>query len=131
MITLATLSQATAQEVFTQGKDHLLKQGKKSVEGFGSSSICKYRANGGELKCAAGIFIADEEYQEEMDKTPNPESDIGLGTSWLSLIGRSLVPDTVHNNLISELQSIHDNAFPEAWPSHLKLLAKREGLIYE
>jgi len=41
MITLATLDQATAQEVFTQVKDHLLKQGERSLSPTGVWSTHK------------------------------------------------------------------------------------------
>ena len=60
MITLKTLPQATAQEVFDQITQHLLQQGKaaKSVTG-----ACRYRIETAEgiLKCAAGCLIADDE----------------------------------------------------------------------
>ena len=61
MITLKTVPQATAQEVFDQITQHLLKQGKRSVS---STGACRYRTENSEgvLKCAAGCLIADEEY---------------------------------------------------------------------
>ena len=42
MITLATLSQATEQEVFDQVAVHLMTQGEKSSTG----ATCRYRWNG-------------------------------------------------------------------------------------
>ena len=56
MITLATLEQATAQQVFTQVKNHLLKQNEKSM----INGICAYRGSNG-LQCAAGCLMSDEE----------------------------------------------------------------------
>ena len=38
-ITLATLAQATEQEIFDQVARHLIKQGKRAADGSG----CKYR----------------------------------------------------------------------------------------
>ena len=64
MITLKTLPQATAQEVFDQVTQHLLKQGKAARSGTGA---CRYRVEtrGEILKCAAGCLIADDEYAED------------------------------------------------------------------
>jgi len=50
MITLATLHLASAQEVFTQVKNHLLSQNRKSLL---SKDICGYRGQYG-TACAAG-----------------------------------------------------------------------------
>ena len=57
-ITLATLPQATAQQVFDQVKTHMMAQYAKSVGQ--NSDVCLYRGPDG-LKCAAGCLISDEE----------------------------------------------------------------------
>lgn len=111
MITLKTLPTATAQEVFNQSAGHLLSQMKRSAEyGLG----CRYRA--GSLKCAAGVFISDEEYTSEME-----------GALWGTLRFRGLVPEE-HSSLILMLQAIHDSCSPNVWSQKLQELAQRENL---
>ena len=87
MITLKTLPQATAQEVFDQITQHLLKQGKAARSATGA---CRYRTETAEgvLKCAAGCLIADDEYSEKWENT-----------DWPSLVADKFVPDS-HERLI-------------------------------
>ncbi len=54
-ITLATLPEATAQEVYSQVRKHLLTQKMKSIE---EGKGCVYRGPDG-LMCAAGCLISD------------------------------------------------------------------------
>jgi hypothetical protein len=117
MITLATLKDATAQEVFDQVANHLMMQMEKSR----LSAYCVYRS--GSLKCAAGCLIGESEYKEVMDYAQDSH-----GTGWASNIKRGLFPDTIHNELIRELQSIHDNNFPDLWKLQLIELAKNAEL---
>jgi hypothetical protein len=98
MITLKTLPQATAQEVYDQVKTHLLTQNQMSLKG----DRCMYRGPNG-LKCAAGILIGDDEYSDAME-----------GVSWPGLIGMLHIPDT-HELLIRELQMVHDWEEVEDW----------------
>lgn len=91
MITLATLEEATAQEVFDQVVNHLRKQNKQAM----SNSKCCYRH--GDLKCAAGCLISDDEYHKNME-----------GSTWFILIDRFRI-STAHQDLIFMLQDIHDN----------------------
>lgn len=115
MITLATLPQATAQEVFDQVKNHLLTQNRKSYGGFGS---CVYRGENG-TKCAAGCLISDEEYRKEFENQ-----------TWYTLCMEGRVP-IQHQSLISDLQDIHDHFITREWPSELKKLAETDNLNYE
>lgn len=105
MITLKTLPQATAREVFEQVKEHLLRQGKRSEE---EPDKCLYRFGG--LSCAAGCLIGDSEYNEAME-----------GENWRWLINRGYVPD-VHKYLIASLQRIHDKYPVDQWPEALNTL---------
>ena len=106
-ITLATLPQATAQEVYSQVRKHMLAQGVKSIqEGEG----CVYRGPNG-LKCAAGCLIADEEYLAEMERHP-----------WKFLVNKGLVPNR-HSQLIAKLQRIHDIDNAQDWEQCLNNLA--------
>jgi hypothetical protein len=115
MITLATLHEATEQEIFTQVKNHLLSQNKRAVDTNGTA--CRYRIN--DLKCAAGCLIADSEYR------PSMESYL-----WTNLVKIALVPDH-HVELISVLQRIHDKVFDTSlWPESLRDIAQTYNLQY-
>lgn len=112
MITLKTLPQASAQEVYDQVRDHLLQQNAQSLR---DPSHCAYRSPSGQ-RCAAGCLIADGEYENRME-----------GFSWRDLWVRGLVPD-VHRGLISELQRVHDCVPVTLWAGQLKVIAVRHGL---
>lgn len=136
-ITLATLPQATAQQVFDHCARHLLTQMKKSLRvappGYrddGEDTFCAYRAAGG-LKCVAGACIADHEYRGFMDdycllhelvygQTGVDRHD--LDTGWLCLVELGLVP-SAHAELITELQEVHDRWGPECWARQLTSFA--------
>jgi hypothetical protein len=126
MITLKTLAQASAQEVFDQVVTHLLTQKKRS-EGKNEDGDLKCVYRNDDLKCAAGCLIADDEYVDKMD---HPDYVTGIGTSWLSLVERGLVPSTKHNNLITSLQKIHDSVFVIEWERELIRMAQTEGLSF-
>ena len=108
MITLKTLHLATEQEVFDQVPTHLLKQGVKSLDPIGS---CRYRE--GNLMCAAGCLIAEDEYSEEME-----------GYNWGK---EEIFPDT-HRSLIKSLQDVHDRTPTEDWKLGLSRVARVYGL---
>lgn len=112
MITLATLPKATEQEVFDQVARHLLTQNAKSS---GVRSNCLYLSDDGK-KCAVGCLIAKDEYHAGME-----------GTRWSGLISNHGYP-AVHENLISELQKIHDLHGLHEWKSKLTKLAKDRNL---
>lgn len=121
-ITLTTLPDTTAQEVFDYVTARLLEQGKQS-KNFGGA--CRYRTvcdDGTVLKCAAGWLIGDDEYEQEMD-------DGGASTDWMSLVEQGFFPDT-HQSLISKLQNVHDNYAPDYWLDEFKKIAKKFNLQY-
>lgn len=111
MITLATLPNATPQEVFDQAVRHILTQNAKASDGC----ICFYRSPKG-LKCAAGCFISDTEYKEQFENK-----------NWECLVIDSYVPNE-HDVLICDLQCVHDNNKIEEWPLELKRLASIHNL---
>lgn len=111
--TIEGFKQLSEQEVFDRSKEHLLKQGEKSIspEGLG----CLYRSGG--FMCAAGIFL-------------RPESAAGCeGIDWLELRDEGMVPSE-HSDLVFSLQCIHDNTTPGDWRAQLKALAAERGLVY-
>lgn len=135
IITLATLADATAQEVFDQVAHHLLTQNQKSVNVFDdeeavvAKEACLYRGisiSNKVLKCAAGCLISDEEYEKL--NTLLPEGTIEHN-GWNSLVHLGLLPEA-HFLLISNLQAIHDNSDVDYWTSSLINFAKQWKLDY-
>ena len=116
MITLATLPQATAQEVFSQVVTHLLKQSEKCEDSEGN---CVYFNESTGLKCAAGCLIAKDEYSPEIENY-----------IWTQLADRDEIPKN-HASLIRKLQQIHDSSEPQYWIKRLKLIAKEQGFFYD
>lgn len=123
MITLATLKDASAQQVFDQVKTHLLTQMKQSA-GYDKQGDfqCYYRS--GEVKCAAGCLISDDEYNPSMD-LPFKSS----GTAWEAIVEAGHAPKT-HELLITQLQWVHDSHSPAQWAGELEIIAKEFGLEY-
>lgn len=119
MITLATLNDATAQQVFDQVAKHMIKQGKQSIN---SVMECVYRGPNG-LKCAAGCLISDDEYDPKFD---------GNNMSWSLLVNAGYVPSK-HSNLIRLMQSVHDRQDGQhgGWVMDLRIAAKQFGLSDE
>lgn len=113
MVTLATLSKATEQEVFDQVGKHLLAQMVRSE----AKSTCLYRGPDG-ISCAAGCLMTDEEY--------NPSFE---GNDWEMLVAADMVIGC-HSTLIYKLQSIHDNYLPDKWEERLADLARANGLEF-
>lgn len=107
-ITLATLPQATAQEVYSQVRKHLLTQRIRSMSE--ERKGCVYHGPDG-LKCAAGCLVSDKEYLPEME-----------GKVWAYLVDRKMVPGA-HQDLISALQVIHDMRDAASWEYCLNNLA--------
>lgn len=103
---MINIKTATELEVFTYVKNHLLKQGRKSVI---HGTFCQYRGdNGG--KCAAGCLIPDAEYDPAIE-----------GKIWTELVNFDEVPSN-HCKLIRKLQIIHDQYDTEDWYERLTKL---------
>jgi hypothetical protein len=120
MITLKTLPQATAQQVFDQVASHLLTQNAKSIAKNPHSddpgnTYCVYKSPNN-LACAAGCLIATDEYKEVWEEV-----------AWDRLVKDYNVPDT-HQDLISKLQMVHDSRDVEKWPGELRSIANAFGL---
>ena len=119
MITLSTLKDATAQQVFDQVVTHMIKQGERSIRH--GSKMCLYRGDKG-LMCAAGCLIADDEYQ--------PQFDNGAGNgggTWDRLVSNQTVPEH-HQNLIVALQRAHDRS---GLIERVLVKMKEVGVTYE
>ncbi len=83
-ITLATLPEATAQQVFDQVATHLLTQNARSENEDG----CQYLASNGQM-CAAGCLIDENEYDVSLEDH-----------DWSSLVDDQRVPSE-HGDLIT------------------------------
>ena len=119
MITLKTLPQATAQEVFDQIVQHLLTQLVHAQTK--TTGVCRYRIekqSGQTLKCAAGCLIADDEYNRLFENV-----------SWNDLVNGGKVPKQ-HAQLIWQFQWMHDKELPEDWPHYFHKIAKDFGLAF-
>lgn len=117
-ITLATLEEVTAQEVFNQVARHLLTQKKRSMIG----GACAYRGDNGTM-CAAGCLMSDEEAQ-------NINNSVESNTvPWIALVDEKVVTKK-HFDLISQLQYIHDVIKIDEWLKQLIDLAKHYNLDY-
>lgn len=114
-ITLATLKNATTQEVFTQVATHLLTQMKKSNEYNGGA--CLYRSPDN-LMCAVGCLISDEEYESGMEGN---SADVMLNRSGYLVSVKT-------GGLLTALQCIHDMGSPARWRRELELLAGKNKL---
>lgn len=115
-ITLATLSTATAQQVFEQAAMHLLKQNDRSMDRFGSG--CAYRGRDG-LACAAGALMSDA---DALRLTAQQNA-----MTWGGLVELGIAPET-HGGLIRSLQRIHDQWYPADWRAQLRKLADHSRL---
>lgn len=116
MITLATLPNATEQQVFDQIANHLLTQKEKCFVSY-KNRVCQYHS--GNLKCAAGCLISEEEYE---NNTSIEGFNYFEGNQWDYLVEEYGLPSE-HKDLIVELQNIHDDVVPEDWKKHLKQTA--------
>lgn len=121
-ITLATLPDATAQQVFDQVATHLLTQGAQSRTTSPTSNpqaidatSCLYRGPNG-LMCAAGSLMADHEYRSEFETNNWTDLVYGMGV------------DGTHEDLIEALQSVHDTNLPDSWPERLEEIAEGYGV---
>ena len=119
-ITLHTLKDATAQEVFDQVATHQLTQNAKSSD---DSQECLYRHNG--LSCAAGCLISDDEYEQY--GFAYFDDDGGVASSWSSVVTQKELTDT-HWELINNLQQVHDCNEPYAWKACLHKVATARNL---
>lgn len=107
------MTELTSQEVFDTTARHLLNQGRRAMVG----QACTYRDLHG-LKCAAGIWIPDDVYTEEME-----------GDSIVDIIKiYHLTRLDPHMGLLRELQQCHDSCTPSHWKQDLKHIANKRGL---
>lgn len=113
MITLATLNDATPQQVFDQIVKHLRNQNERSENEFGR---CKYLQ--GDLKCAAGCFIDKHEYRKDME-----------GKMFFTIAADLSIKNNI--DLITEFQRLHDRNHSKHWEEKFSKLAIAYKLNYD
>jgi len=141
--------EVTAQEIFDEVATHLAKQKVQSAkrnEARGDHS-CLYRGPNS-TKCAFGIFIPDELYSEALETTTvstlmacarnKRKNSVNYGYSaplrnaMTTELIAVLEPLDVHEDLLRQLQKIHDaETGPAFWGLQLAELAKDEGLEFD
>lgn len=104
------LETMTAQEVFNVACDHLLTQMKQSVDPS-EGLTCLYDGGDG-ICCAAAPFIKG--YNEGME-----------GKGWLAISHTNL-----HEELIADLQQLHDEIDPKEWAQGLNDIAVSQKLTF-
>lgn len=123
-ITIPGFEQLTAQQVFDMGALHLLKQNERSVTPTGR---CVYRGPSG-LMCGAGVFLEDEGARlADKGRVFGLSSVSFVNTSWSGLVMGEHIPPC-NSNIITQLQVLHDNAFPDTWSEKLRNIAKEFSL---
>lgn len=115
-------SGATPQWVYDRVKAHLLKQGRKALQG----NRCAYRGDEN-TACAAGCLIRDDLYQPTMEGL-SAAGDRGVWNAIAESIGLPHDGNDKTGRLISSLQSMHDTREPEQWPLALSQIAMDNGL---
>jgi hypothetical protein len=108
------------QQLFDQVAIHMVQQNAKSVDDDGD--ICLYRGSG-RLKCAAGVLIPNELYDDNMEG-----QSIGQVLAHYPALQERLGLDEQQVNLLSDLQQIHDDEEPADWREHLRVAALDHGL---
>lgn len=103
------------QKIFNKVAKHLLKQNAKSAVIVLGESKCAYRGYNG-LKCAAGRLVSDKEYD------PEQENKAWYATKWSDKYTND------ENDLILNLQHVHDECCVKDWKSELVRVAIHHGL---
>lgn len=115
----------TEQDVFNNAYIGMLRQNRRSAKSLHGNQ-CLYRGPNG-LKCAIGHSIPDELYSASMENVAflhiiRPEARFKGSKELRKLFAN------VSDNLIRELQSIHDTVEVHRWKFHLDNLAVRYKL---
>lgn len=121
VLSVATLNDHTAQEVFDHVAKHLLTQrvaSKEHVNDEGHEFGCAYRGHSGRM-CAAGCLISETEYRRAIE-----------GSVWADAIKLMEFDEATisHTKLIHCLQAVHDAFLPHKWKERLTYVATAYSL---
>jgi len=109
----------TLSEIFQKVKTHLLRQRAKAENE--ATGVCSYRIDG--LSCAVGCLLTDEAYHIRLEgnSVRCKEVSAALAQSGIPMNDASL-------NLLSDLQSVHDNEPVANWPKELNHIQRYYSL---
>lgn len=108
----------TRQDIFNIAANGLLKQGKTSKD----SVSCKYRGPNG-LKCAVGMLIPDELYEDTFEGHSASSSGV------IKALVKAGMPNTVaFADFLENLQDVHDDHQTGDWERELVNFAHHYGL---
>lgn len=107
----------TNQEIFDTVVRHLLRQGVQSLANPAEPNICAYHAPDG-LRCAVGALIDDDYYYPGLEGCPACNAGVM----------RAARAAPASEQLLLDLQAVHDDAEPFAWRECLEAVALRHGL---
>jgi hypothetical protein len=90
------------------------------------STGCAYRGDNG-LSCAVGCLIPDDEYLSDMECLSVSElTDEFTSVKLSKHLSKFL---TRNQDLLMDLQALHDSILPHNWPNRLAQIAERYNLI--
>jgi len=104
----------TEQELFDTVATHLIKQGKRSI----SKYECLYRGPDG-MKCAIGCLIPDSDYRPYFEG-----NDLGQLLEYGKLPKNLAEEFTENEDMLADLQALHDNDEPNMWKERLAEIAE-------
>jgi hypothetical protein len=113
----------TDQEIFNRVLFEM--RGRNYARSVSRYGACVYRGDNG-LRCAAGLFLSDENYTELIE-------GIALfdASEILRRCGKKFDVDEAQLDLLAALQRVHDLYEGEtAFERHMEALAARENLTY-
>jgi hypothetical protein len=105
------------QAAFEKVVRHLLGQMAQSAVIENDETLCRYRGPGG-IMCAIGCLIPDDEYHDGLEGLDACSPSVA---ALPSLVG-------LNQQLLVELQNIHDRSDPCCWQELLVKAAARHGL---
>lgn len=108
----------SSQVVFNRVATHLMTQRKSAMS---STKDCLYRAPGG-LKCAIGALIPDKHYSEQIEGGTVDDEKVR------DVLEKSDINVFRDEDLLNELQTVHDGSQPSSWKSDLAKVAKKHNL---
>lgn len=112
----------TAQAAFNKSARHLLKQGKKSGLSKPWGYQCLYRGPNG-TSCAVGALIPKRIEPDECSVSALPYVCPEVIEAWGGIGAFNAMEE-----LLCELQDVHDSYPPSRWRAKLRAVAKRFNL---
>ena len=101
----------TDRDVFEFIRDHLLKQGERSL--MDNELTCAYLGTEGK-KCAVGVLIREDIYHSSIEEKPVNHSLLR------SAVTKSVPNWIINTDMLGELQFIHDDSSNHDWEWSLK-----------